>query len=87
MLEVTGRRDGTLQTTNLNLQGNLSENWRTWLRRYKLFPMARCVAGQSEEVQCATFLYDAMKVSNTFVFLQKRKEQNRLIKTEIQRIL
>ena len=57
---------------SLSLEGNLAENWKTWLQRYELFSVASGVAEKSEAVQCATFLHvagdEAIRVSNTFVF-------------------
>lgn len=64
---------------NLSLEGNLAENWRTWLQRYELFAVASGVAEKSEGVQCATFLHvageEAIKVSNTFVFADAERNK------------
>lgn len=57
---------------NLSLQGNLAENWRTWIQRFELFNTASGIEEKSQKVQCATFLHvageEAIKVFNTFVY-------------------
>lgn len=69
---------------NLSLEGNLAENWRTWLQRYELFAVASGVAEKSETVQCATFLHiageEAIKVSNTFVFADGERNKIAVLK-------
>ena len=60
---------------NLSLQGNLAENWRSWIQRFDIFCIASGIAEKDEKVQCATFLHvageEAIKVSNTFVFAEE----------------
>lgn len=73
---------------SLSLQGNLAENWKTWLQRYELFAIASGVAEKSEEVQCATFLHvageEAIKVSNTFVFANDERDKIAPLKQKFQ---
>lgn len=50
---------------HLSLQGNLAENWGSWIQHFELF----CTGEKSKKVQCATFLHvageETIKVRNT----------------------
>nr|XP_047123474.1 uncharacterized protein LOC124806518 [Hydra vulgaris] len=56
----------------MNLNGNVSENWRKWKQRWNLYKIASGVNDKNEDIQCATFLHmigeDALRVYDTFVF-------------------
>ncbi len=51
------------------LEGNLAENWRSWIQKFKLHLVASGISEKTEKVKCATFLHvagdDAIKVFNT----------------------
>lgn len=68
----------------LILQGNLSENWKNWIQRFELFPLASGVAEKSETVQCATFLLvageEAIKVCNTFEFSEEERNKIQVLR-------
>lgn len=57
---------------SLDFEGNLAENWRTWIRKFDLYLIATGIAEKSDKVKCATFLHvagvDAIKVFNTMDF-------------------
>lgn len=71
--------------STLSLQGNLTENWRTWIQKFELFCTA---AEQTEKVQCATFLHvageEAIQVWNTFVFHDDEKDKIEVLKKKFQ---
>lgn len=54
---------------SLSFDGNLAENWRTWIQKFELYLIATGIAEKSKKVNCATFLHvagdDAIKVFNT----------------------
>ena len=54
---------------SLSFEGNVAENWRTWVQKFDLYLIASDMAEKSEERQCATFLHvagdEALKVYNT----------------------
>ena len=56
----------------LNLQGNLTENWRKWKQRFKLFSSASGLSEKDEKVQLATLLHvageEALEIYNTFTW-------------------
>lgn len=72
----------------LSLQGNLSENWKSWIRRFELYCIASGIDEKTEPVQCATFLHvageEAIKVSNTFVFRDEEKDKIDVLKQKFQ---
>ncbi len=57
---------------SLCFEGNLAENWRTWIQKFDLYLIATGIAEKSDKVKCATFLQvagdDAIKVFNTMDF-------------------
>ncbi|KAI2666787.1 Retrovirus-related Pol polyprotein from transposon 17.6 [Labeo rohita] len=57
---------------SLDFEGNLAENWRTWIQKFDLYLIATGIAEKSDKVKCATFLHvagdDAIKVFNTMDF-------------------
>ena len=57
---------------NLSFEGNLAENWRTWIQKFELYLIATGIEEKSEKVKCATFLHvagdEAIKVFNTMDF-------------------
>lgn len=56
----------------LCLEGNLAENWKTWIQKFELYLIASGISEKSQKVQCATFLHvagdEALKVFNTMDF-------------------
>lgn len=68
----------------LSLQGNLAENWRSWIQRFELFLTASGIAEKSKEIQCATFLHvageEAIKVFNTLHFDEEEKNDIDVLK-------
>lgn len=57
---------------SLCFEGNLAENWRTWVQKFDLYLIATGIGEKSTKVQCATFLHvagdEAIKVFNTMDF-------------------
>ncbi|CAL9700809.1 unnamed protein product [Knipowitschia caucasica] len=57
---------------SLCLEGNLAENWRSWVQKFELYLIASGLSEKSQKVQCATFLHvagdEAIKVYNTMEF-------------------
>lgn len=57
---------------SLCFEGNLAENWRTWIQKFDLYLVATGITEKSDKVKCATFLHvagdDAIKVFNTMDF-------------------
>ena len=41
----------------MQLEGNLSENWRKWKQRYELYEAASGLAGKEEGVKASAFLH------------------------------
>ena len=60
---------GLKPPAQLNLEGNIAINWRTWLNAYELYAIAVGVITKSEKVQSAVFLQvagpNAQKVART----------------------
>jgi hypothetical protein len=56
----------------LNLEGNLSENWKRWKQRFELYMKATGTDEKDEEVKIAILLHcigeDALEIYNTFSF-------------------
>lgn len=79
---------GLQPLSGLSLQGNLSENWKSWIRRYELYCIASGIDKKTELVQCATFLRvageAAIKVSNTFVCEEGVKDETAARKRKFQ---
>ena len=54
----------------LNLQGNMAENWHKWKQRFELFAAASGLSEKDEKVQVAMLLHvagpDALEIYNTF---------------------
>ncbi len=44
---------------SLCFEGNLAENWRTWIQKFDLYLIATGIAEKSDKVKCATFLHVA----------------------------
>lgn len=59
---------------SLSLEGNLAENWRSWIQKFELYLIASGIAEKSEKIKCATFLHvagdEAIKVFNTMDLLE-----------------
>ena len=56
----------------LNLEGNLSENWRKWKQRFELYLVASGTSDKEEKTKAATLLHvvgtEALEVYNTFTW-------------------
>ena len=56
----------------LNLKGNLSENWRRWKQRFKLYLETSGISDKEEKTKAANFLHvartEALEVYNTFTW-------------------
>lgn len=67
---------------SLSFEGNVAENWRTWVQKFELYLIASGLAEKSEERQCATFLHvagdEALKVFNTMEFGEGELDLNAL---------
>ena len=50
---------GSKPLGQLSLQGNVSKNWKDWIRAYKLYALAAELRKKNEDVQCTTFLHVA----------------------------
>ena len=63
----------------LSLQGNVAENWRRWIQRWKLYVVASGADKKTEAIQCAIFLHtigqDAIEVYNTFTFTEEQVDK------------
>ena len=59
----------------LSLEGNVAENWRRWIQRWKLYVVASGVDKNPEATQSAILLHtigqDAIEVYNTFIFTEE----------------
>ena len=62
----------------LCLEGNLAENWKTWIQKLELYLIASGISEKSQKVQCATFLHvagdEAIKVFNTMEFEEDEED-------------
>lgn len=54
---------------SLCFEGNLAENWRTWIQNFDLYHIVTGFAEKNDKEMCATFHHvagdDAIKVFNT----------------------
>ncbi|XP_069103751.1 uncharacterized protein [Argopecten irradians] len=70
----------------LNLEGNLSENWKEWVQGFELYMTASGIEEKSGKVQVATFLHvagiEARRVYNTFTIPEGDKEKLDVLKTK-----
>ncbi|KAK6166970.1 hypothetical protein SNE40_022164 [Patella caerulea] len=57
---------------SLNLDGNLSENWRRWKQRFEIYLDASGIVSKTEKVKTSTLLHtigeEALEIYNSFVF-------------------
>ena len=69
--------DAFKKVSNLNLEGNLSENWRRFIQNYNIFEQATEIDKKKESVRIASFLNavgeDAVDLYNTFEFFAEQK--------------
>ena len=63
----------------LSLEGNVCENWRRWIQRWRLYIVASGADKKPEATQCAIFLHtigqDAIDVYNTFTFTEAETDK------------
>ena len=61
----------------LMLEGNLAQNWKTWINAYEIYAGATGASSKSEKVQCFHFLHvagaDAQKLYHTLDIADKDK--------------
>lgn len=66
--------------SSLNLDGNLSENWRLFQQEWELYKLATGISEKATKIQAATFLciagIDAQELSNTFTFGAGTSKEN-----------
>lgn len=76
---------------SLSFEGNLSENWRRWEQRFRIYLTASGATEKSNAQQCAMLLAsageDAVEVYNTFVFEEGTRKQAGMRNREIQGVL
>lgn len=69
---------------SLSLEGNLAENWKTWIQKLELYLVASGISEKSQKVRCATFLHvagdEAIKVYNTMEFGEDEEEDIEVLK-------
>ena len=73
MVPRVGLMMDRLQPPNpLNLQGNVSENWRRWRQRFELYLTASGIEAKDDTVKSATLLHvageDVLEIYNTFAW-------------------
>ena len=58
--------------SSLCLEGNLVENWCSWIQKFEQYLVASGISEKTEKVKCATFLHaasdEAIRVFNTMDF-------------------
>lgn len=63
----------------LNLEGNVSENWRRWIQQFKVYLCASEKDQKDEKLQCALLLHcageQAQELYNTFTFTQDEADK------------
>ena len=63
----------------LDLNGNLSQNFRDWHRSYQIYAIASCVTEKSQKTRCNVFLHvaeaAAQKVLSTWTIPDDEKDK------------
>ena len=56
----------------LEIEGNLSKNWKKWLQRFEFYLTATGISAKEDKIKTSAFLHvigpDALKIYNTFKF-------------------
>ncbi|KAB0792848.1 hypothetical protein PPYR_14807 [Photinus pyralis] len=64
----------------LNLSGNVAENWKSWIQRFEIYSTATELDVKAEKTQCAQLLHclgeESIKIYNTFQF--SVEDQNKI---------
>lgn len=67
----------------MNLNGNLPENWKSWRQKFENYLIASETDKKSEKVQCAQLLYyfgeEAINIYNTFSFKDGEQDKIKLL--------
>ena len=82
---------GLKQPNNLAFTGNVSTNYKEWIRAFEIYAIASGINDKSEKVQCNVFLHvagpEAQKIHATFDFEEDEVDKIAPLTTEIQRSL
>lgn len=72
----------------MNFEGNLSENWRTWRKRFEIYSVASELIEKPENIQCARLLHlmgdQGINISETFLYGDDEENKIEILKQKFQ---